>query len=359
MTNGEGTASFVRAIAAALIFGSGTVAIGQSAKPPSTSSATTQVGPTLKVGVARWTVGVESGPPQQEFGKLIAAALDKERTVYLLDGSNQTIRVFDSTGRFLQVVGRSGKGPGEFSQPRAMNHDGDTTLFVLDAVTGVSMFSTARDTTRFLRTINLGMTATGMCLAGRAMFVFGFNEGKVIHEYTLSGKLVRSFGDLFGPAGHDVQRVISSAGKIACIPGSRVIVAGSLLLPTLVGYSMDDGSRKWVDSIPGFAGTRVMVQGRAYTMVSPPGGYDRQAVIGQVGPGVVLVQAEKASRNPIPETIRSCLLIVQTGRCGAVTTTWPLLHAVANGIGVAVSSDPFPTARLLSVTMNSGQRGQD
>jgi hypothetical protein len=48
---------------------------------------------------------------------------------YFLTGKDRKVLVFDSLGRFIRVLGREGRGPGEFIQPpRVLIGKGDTIL---------------------------------------------------------------------------------------------------------------------------------------------------------------------------------------------------------------------------------------
>lgn len=59
--------------------------------------------------------------------------------LYVAQPMEQLIRVFDSKGRFLKNIGRRGRGPGEFLQPRlAGTHSG--RLWVFDGTLGTTTF---------------------------------------------------------------------------------------------------------------------------------------------------------------------------------------------------------------------------
>jgi hypothetical protein len=61
-------------------------------------------------------------------------------TIYVMQGRQQTIKVFDSNGVFVRRIGRMGAGPGEFQSPYHMGWVGDT-LWVYDGpLTRLSLF---------------------------------------------------------------------------------------------------------------------------------------------------------------------------------------------------------------------------
>lgn len=103
------------------------VACGGEAGGPSTSEA----------AFARWEAGapdVRIGSIEGEtvLGRVLGVAIGPDQGVYVLDGQEAAVRVFDETGRPLRTVGRKGGGPGEFATPRRMGFLGDT-LWVWDA----------------------------------------------------------------------------------------------------------------------------------------------------------------------------------------------------------------------------------
>ncbi len=56
---------------------------------------------------------------------------DTAGNVYVLDFSDNNIKVLDAAGKFLRVIGRKGQGPGEFNMPTGLAVTGDR-LIVLD-----------------------------------------------------------------------------------------------------------------------------------------------------------------------------------------------------------------------------------
>lgn len=69
--------------------------------------------------------------PQLAFTWFRSLEVGPDGTIFTLHPQEHTIRVHDSTGRFVRTIGREGKGPGEFSNAHAMGLLGDT-LWVLD-----------------------------------------------------------------------------------------------------------------------------------------------------------------------------------------------------------------------------------
>jgi len=90
----------------------------------------------------RHTVRFEpTGPHSWQFATIRSVAADGAGRVFVLDGREQLVRVFEADGRFVQTLGRPGSGPGEFRGARFVQVVGDT-LWVMDAqnarITGYS-----------------------------------------------------------------------------------------------------------------------------------------------------------------------------------------------------------------------------
>jgi hypothetical protein len=82
------------------------------------------------------TIGLEDGPEEYVFGRISGITVDDEERIYVADQLANTVRVFDTAGRFLFTIGRQGSGPGEFSGPCCVAFGPDGLLWVRDAGAG-------------------------------------------------------------------------------------------------------------------------------------------------------------------------------------------------------------------------------
>lgn len=81
----------------------------------------------LRLGTA-----AQDGPEEEQFGRISSLCADSLGQIYVLDGHDQEIRVFDSTGTFLRRIGAEGEGPGEFTFASEINIGPGGELWVLD-----------------------------------------------------------------------------------------------------------------------------------------------------------------------------------------------------------------------------------
>ena len=88
----------------------------------------------------RLAVGDLRGPGLLEHTTKVA--VDSRGRIYVPSRSAGAVRVFDSTGRFVALIGRPGDGPGEFRDPGPVIVGSRDTLLILDrSRTRISSFS--------------------------------------------------------------------------------------------------------------------------------------------------------------------------------------------------------------------------
>lgn len=118
---GDGTSEAVRD-------GAGPMVVRNTGGPTWSPGTAWRLREDLRLGSA----GTEGEAGPDEFGHIAAVVSDSRGRIYVLESMAQEIRVFDSTGVFLQTIGRRGRGPGEFSMAWALSIGPGDTLTVLD-----------------------------------------------------------------------------------------------------------------------------------------------------------------------------------------------------------------------------------
>jgi hypothetical protein len=88
-----------------------------------------------------WTVGqIETGP-EYDFDRIVGAATLSDGSIAIADMGSAQVRVFDSSGRYLRSIGRSGSGPGEFRQLTGLFHAGNDLLVARDRLDALHVYS--------------------------------------------------------------------------------------------------------------------------------------------------------------------------------------------------------------------------
>jgi 6-bladed beta-propeller len=77
-------------------------------------------------------IGTPAAEGPGSFSSITALTVDRAGRIYILDREAQEIRVFDSTGVFLRIIGRKGSGPGEFRDAIGFDWDLLGRLWIVD-----------------------------------------------------------------------------------------------------------------------------------------------------------------------------------------------------------------------------------
>lgn len=82
------------------------------------------------------------GTGNGEFNLPLQAAVSSTGQLYVVDGGNFRIQVFDADGRFLSSFGSVGRLPGQFARPKGIAIDLQNNIYVVDAAFGnVQLFN--------------------------------------------------------------------------------------------------------------------------------------------------------------------------------------------------------------------------
>lgn len=148
-------------------------------------------------------LGVSDQPEEQAFGSIMASAVAEDGSIFIVDGTNKQVSVFDRNGNFVRRFGRSGRGPGEFEHPYRIRVTG-TEVYVYDrSLHRINVYDRSGN---FLRDGIVPLSATAqpffvpasrgrLYFSGRAT-AMGRREGAIIHELDERFRIVRSFGRL-------------------------------------------------------------------------------------------------------------------------------------------------------------------
>lgn len=91
--------------------------------------------PQLKISFKKeLEIGLEEGDENYVFEQIIAADVDGEGRIYILDFSACNLRIFSPEGQYIRTIGRKGQGPGEFTYPVAVSLINPDTLMVVESV---------------------------------------------------------------------------------------------------------------------------------------------------------------------------------------------------------------------------------
>ncbi|HIJ79686.1 MAG: NHL repeat-containing protein [Desulfobulbaceae bacterium] len=137
---------------------------------------------------------------KHDFRQPSDLAVSKAGHIYVVDGVNNSIKVFGKKGDFLFAFGKKGRGPGEFNYPLGITLDGAGQVYIADSGNQrVQVFSAGGE---FLYQIELPAkdgkladpTDVAVMADGSQCFVVD-NDHHYILVYDLAGrKLINTFG---------------------------------------------------------------------------------------------------------------------------------------------------------------------
>jgi hypothetical protein len=158
------------------------------------------------------SIGVDDGDENYVLGRVFDIATDSRGRILVLDNGFSRVQVYDSTGAYVQSIGRKGEGPGEFAFPTAIDVDVLDNLYIASRGR-ISVFDRdgrfveefrhrhADSNVRSLR-VNAGVGIYLSCL--------DILEQKVVHKYSDAREFMLSFCDSYA-VGEDIDIRIEQA----------------------------------------------------------------------------------------------------------------------------------------------------
>ncbi len=120
-------------------------------------------------------IGVQEGAPEYSFSSIPDIAMAPDGSLVVSDELARELRVYDPQGMFLNRIGRSGEGPGEFgSAPTIVGFAADT-IFALDR-------RNSRLTSFLMNGDVRSMTTLGREGAGRPVFMIRQDDGSFLSQ---------------------------------------------------------------------------------------------------------------------------------------------------------------------------------
>ena len=297
--------------------------------------------------LARAAFGSESDSDAVLLGNIKAVALLPSGDVVVLDDVKSELRIFGPTGVPKQRLGRAGRGPGEFFNPLSLAVDTEGRLYVSDLAHTIQVFAPSPAGYRYLRTIQIEISANAMCFLDTLLVVQGarFGQDTILHVYDRSGRVLRSFGALYRSP-NQLLNYQFGAGSIACdAQRGLVLYAPGGAIGEVRAYRTD-GALAWRTAVTGYRVKRIEDYRGGVRVSGAQGVHSVHAFVLLPGRGLlvqVAFRTEEAVRNQIPfTTLHSFLLDPATGRPLPLGTALPPIFAASGGEAVLAFNDPVP-----------------
>jgi outer membrane protein assembly factor BamB len=309
------------------------------------------------------SIGVEDEDGPYLFGEFTGIVLGGDGTLYVNDYSQANLRAFDARGKHLRTFGRRGRGPGEFSNPLILLHDGDSTLYAVQGMYGITELTAKADRMSYRRTFGVGTKWSSLCLLGDSLLAAGWVGERVMHVLDRDGKPIRSFGEAWNTDTSKVLRDWANgmdAGELTCDGAAGRIYLMSRAGGVARAYDVG-GTLLWQVTLPDFRYSWHTRQSDGSLAVIY--GEDVSSVLMPIEGERLLLQVSRRSfntgsrpnRNPgvrvtLPELgVTSYVLDARSGRILSKSVDAPWLGRLYGNHAWLVETDPYPRARRVSV----------
>jgi outer membrane protein assembly factor BamB len=307
-------------------------------------------------------IGVEDEDGPYLFGTITSAEIGGDGTIYVADYSAANIRAFDPRGRHLRTFGRRGRGPGEFSNPVSLLHDGDSTLYAIQSYSASAILTATADRMMLQRTFGPDQHYRSACVLDGDLIVAGWRDGRLLHVVGERGEPVRSFGEGWSADTIPAVREMANraGGALTCDPATGRIVLVQGGGARIRSYSRN-GQLVWESVLPDFRYTQYVKQGNGVAMLFPEDGAGRAMLLGS---DRLLLQVARVDYARAPRTTRApgsfvdppvvsrttYVLDAVSGRILSRSTDAPYFDLRRDGVALVVSKDPYPVVRRLRVS---------
>lgn len=193
--------------------------------------------------------------PDVGFSQLYLADVDSDGNVYVLEGMDRQIRVYNPAGSLIRRIGGPGEGPGEFEDPPIFGVHGDSVWAFDMGARRITFFDRAGNVLSAARTDGLKIP-----LPGRYGYVF---PSSMRSDGTLAGWLM-----MVGYGRDDAPSPVG-AGEQVPIPHVRFAASGEVM--DTLGWMPSPPPR--MQPPPGYGGDRfrfTTIGSRRYLVPDPP-----------------------------------------------------------------------------------------
>lgn len=303
-------------------------------------------------------IGKLEGEKYEMFG-VVEKVLIYRENIYVLDSRINEIKVFNSNGEYLQTIGQSGRGPGEFGAAEDMFIDNNNgSLFVLDRYMKVEIFnfSDSLDGFEYTNSLFLESYALSFCPLDSMIIVPDITRSKqdLFSVYNKGGMLKTSFGDMY-KSNNPLVRVNLSRGLVLCSEEEGVIISAFFNFPFLHAYS-DGGDLLWVSKIDSFDIRRIVERDQGNTIAyssalsEPYHPYhifenlvllSEKYAIAQIG--------DRTRQSPRSYAkLDSYLISIPSGEGQYIDADLPFISSATDSLLLAKYSKPYPHVTILS-----------
>jgi len=205
-----------------------------------------------------YTVGGESAPPEEVFGSYQSTALSSTGTVFIGDAQFSQIRVFDSSGKYVNSINGSDQDNGKFGHITSMALAPDESLlYVYDVIKSrVTVFCALQH--NYIRhlepAVQRGVPYEIYAGADGSIYFVGNKYGSdyLVHRHDRDGHYIYSFAQLLDylplQYDNDVVRMQVNRGFATVLDDGDLLIA--LAAPYRLARYSPAGEQRWLVTDP-------------------------------------------------------------------------------------------------------------
>lgn len=296
------------------------------------------------------TIGAPSTDTPAGFGRIWDALVAPSGDIVILDELAQEVRIFDSAGRIVQVVGGIGDGPDEFRFANGIEILGDGRLLVSTRTRGLKAFVATRDGWTLDEVIDVSTVSEDLCSVGNRVFLsaWGHTENTVVHEVKMdSDGAPQSFGSGY-EADHWLLQSQMADGLIGCLSGPARVVFAYELVPIVRSFDPNSQANIWTSQIEGFISPQIIegFDGERYVTRRRTTVEDIVGGLHAIDQNHLLLQSARFNSQARSVTVNSFLVDAATGRGASLGDDLPVIFDPSPERYIAMFEDPYPRIEL-------------
>lgn len=213
----------------------------------------------------------------------------------------------------------------------------DTLLTLADDGKEVTLYKLEGSQRSQLHRFRVAVAGTAVCRLHNAIYILGASPRGIVHEYSLAGQWIRSFGDALMRGGPVIAFALTRGGFL-CDDATGLIIVAPFILNEIRAYT-STGELRWHTQLTDFHQTLITLSGDdAFRMSWPPGGASEVSSIFLLSDSLVgiSIQREVASDSLAQPVTR--VIELTTGRERGRIDGLPMLMAWQESSHLAVAA---------------------
>ncbi len=213
-------------------------------------------------------IGRLFGNPDETFGLIEDIKIDSFNRIYILDKTQQHIKVYKPNGDFITTLGNKGQGPREFEKANSMDTYKDSLLYVSNGYR-IEVFNISKNEIEFVETKSIKQSVRSLCVVDKKLFIHPIRltePDEIINEKDYKSMIyaysINTFQEsfLFGKSYISSNPFLLdrlSTGSLSCNKATSTVMFSFEKFQVLHGYSGENGDLEWQTRIDGLSLVRL------------------------------------------------------------------------------------------------------